>query len=133
MLRLPPFTYLQPRTLDEALRMKGAAGPDGMYVAGGTDLYPNMKRRHQEPTVVVSLAGVPELRSMTGRGGKGLGLAVGACATLTEVAHDSALRASYGAVAHAAEAVPAPARPLVVVVPDEPRAVTLARDLLGGS
>ncbi len=108
MLRLPPFSYLQPRTLDEALRMKADAGPDGMYVAGGTDLYPNMKRRHQEPAVVVSLAGVPELRSIAGRGGKGLGLAVGPCVTLTEVAQDSALRTSYSAVAHAAELVSTP-------------------------
>jgi len=48
MLRLPSFNYLQPKTLKEALAMKADAGPDGMFVAGGTDLYPNMKRRHQE-------------------------------------------------------------------------------------
>src|SRR5207249_4697462 len=61
MLRLPSFTYLQPRTLTEALAMKADAGPDEMYVAGGTDLYPNMKRRHQEPRTVISLMGIPEL------------------------------------------------------------------------
>jgi 4-hydroxybenzoyl-CoA reductase subunit beta len=33
-----------------------------MFVAGGTDLYPNMKRRHQEPKIVISLMGIPELR-----------------------------------------------------------------------
>src|SRR5256884_6899990 len=55
MLRLPSFTYRQPRTLAEAVSMKADAGPDGMYVAGGTDLYPNMKRRHQEPRTVISL------------------------------------------------------------------------------
>jgi 4-hydroxybenzoyl-CoA reductase subunit beta len=49
MLRLPFFTYRQPRTLKEALAMKRDAGPDGMFVAGGTDLYPNMKRRQQVP------------------------------------------------------------------------------------
>jgi len=42
MLRLPSFTYRQPRTLAEAVSMKADAGPDGMYVAGGTDLYPNI-------------------------------------------------------------------------------------------
>ena len=61
MLRLPSFTYRQPRTLAEAVSMKADAGPDGMYVAGGTDLYPNMNRRHQEPRTVISLMGVPEL------------------------------------------------------------------------
>src|SRR6266566_2657342 len=64
MLRLPAFTYLQPRTLQDALAMKADAGPDGMYVAGGTDLYPNMKRRHQEPRTVISLMGVSELRHL---------------------------------------------------------------------
>ena len=33
----------------EAVAAKADAPPDAMYVAGGTDLYPNMKRRHQEP------------------------------------------------------------------------------------
>ncbi len=65
MLRLPSFTYLQPRTLGEAVAMKVDAGPDGMFVAGGTDLYPNMKRRHQDPKVVVTLMGIPELRRVS--------------------------------------------------------------------
>ncbi len=66
MLRLPAFTYLQPKSLNEALAMKADAGPDGMFVAGGTDLYPNMKRRHQEPRTVISLMGIPELRRLDG-------------------------------------------------------------------
>ena len=56
MLRLPPFEYLRPSTIDEAIRMRADAGPEGEFVAGGTDLYPNMKRRQQTPTVVVDLA-----------------------------------------------------------------------------
>ena len=67
MLRLPSFRYLEPRSLSEALKMKGDAGPDGMFVAGGTDLYPNMKRRHQEPRTVISLMGIPELTATEGR------------------------------------------------------------------
>src|SRR3979490_2603252 len=66
MLRLPPFTYLQPKTLRAALAMKADAGPEGMYVAGGTDLYPNMKRRHQEPKTVISLMGIEEMRRLDG-------------------------------------------------------------------
>jgi 4-hydroxybenzoyl-CoA reductase subunit beta len=63
VLRLPSFRYLQPGSLAEAVKMKADAGPDGMYVAGGTDLYPNMKRRHQEPRTVISLMGLRELRA----------------------------------------------------------------------
>src|SRR5712664_456417 len=78
MLRLPSFVYLQPRTLAEALRMKQDSGPGAMYVAGGTDLYPNMKRRHQEPKTVISLMAIPELR----RAGDAV---IGAAVTLTEL------------------------------------------------
>jgi len=78
MLRLPFFSYLQPKSLAEALRMKSDAGPDGMYVAGGTDLYPNMKRRHQEPKTVISLMAIPELRRADNS-------VIGAAVTLTEL------------------------------------------------
>jgi 4-hydroxybenzoyl-CoA reductase subunit beta len=94
MLRLPSFQYLQPKTLAEALRMKGDAGPNGMFVAGGTDLYPNMKRRHQEPKTVISLMRVRDLREG----------ALGAGITLTEVARSNAPTA----VRHAASLVSTP-------------------------
>jgi 4-hydroxybenzoyl-CoA reductase subunit beta len=58
MMRLPPFTYLAPRALDEAARMLADHGPNAMAVAGGTDLYPNMKRRQFEPKVLVGLRGL---------------------------------------------------------------------------
>jgi len=110
MLRLPSFTYLQPTTLSEALAMKADAGPDGMYVAGGTDLYPNMKRRHQEPRTVISLMGIAELRRADRRiGGSADGLTLGACITLTDLSAHSTIRPSaYSALAHAAELVSTP-------------------------
>jgi len=101
MLRLPSFTYLAPKTLKDALAMKADAGPDGMYVAGGTDLYPNMKRRHQEPKVVITLMGIAELRRADGR-------TLGSSTTLTELSASPAVREAAPAVAHAAELVSTP-------------------------
>jgi 4-hydroxybenzoyl-CoA reductase subunit beta len=73
MLRLPPFRLLRPHTLDEALRLlveEGAAeGQPVRLVAGGTDLWPNMKRRHQQAATVVSLMGIPELAGVRNGGG----------------------------------------------------------------
>ncbi|HLZ46863.1 MAG TPA: FAD binding domain-containing protein [Gemmatimonadales bacterium] len=96
MLRLPAFRYLQPTALAEALRMKAGAGPDGMFVAGGTDLYPNMKRRHQEPKIVISLMAIPELRERSDN-------RIGACVTLSDLTADppfgpSALRTAAALV-----------------------------------
>jgi len=99
MLRLPMFRYLQPRTLAEALRMKSDAGPEGMFVAGGTDLYPNMKRRHQEPKTVISLMGIPELRTMERE-------KVGTCVTLSTLSNIPSFQ--HSAVATAARLVSTP-------------------------
>ena len=101
MLRLPAFSYLQPRTLSQALAMKTDAGPNGMFVAGGTDLYPNMKRRQQTPTTVVALGGIAELGGVTDR-------VLGPCATLTALSARPAIRQRYPAIAHAAELVSTP-------------------------
>ena len=99
MLRLPFFSYLQPKSLAEALRMKSDAGPDGMFVAGGTDLYPNMKRRHQEPKIVISLMGIPELRTMERE-------KVGTCVTLSTLSNIPSFQ--HSAVATAARLVSTP-------------------------
>src|SRR5712691_8386611 len=99
MLRLPSFRYLQPKTLAEALRMKADAGPDGMFVAGGTDLYPNMKLRHQEPKTVISLMGIPELQQMERWN-------VGTCVTLTALSNFPSFERS--AIATAARLVSTP-------------------------
>ena len=107
MLRLPEFGYLEPKSVRQALKMKRDAGPDGMYVAGGTDLYPNMKRRHQTPKVVISLAGIRALGRITGGTG-GSGLSVGAGVTLTELHKHKRLARRYTALARAAELVSTP-------------------------
>jgi 4-hydroxybenzoyl-CoA reductase subunit beta len=106
MLRLPSFRYLQPTNLNDAVRMKVDAGPHGMFVAGGTDLYPNMKRRHQEPKTVISLMGISELSTLGRMGGSADGLTVGACVTLTRLSHHPDLRRS--AIATAASLVSTP-------------------------
>jgi 4-hydroxybenzoyl-CoA reductase subunit beta len=107
MLRLPEFTYLEPKTVRQALRMKQDAGPDGMYVAGGTDLYPNMKRRHQEPRTVISLSGIRALTRITG-GKAGTEVSVGAGVTLTVLHTHERVRKGYPALARAAELVSTP-------------------------
>ena len=81
--------------------MHADAGPDAMYVAGGTDLYPNMKRRHQEPKVVVALGGLAELKTLAG-GNVGTGF------TLSELSNFPTFQRSYSAVTHAASLVSTP-------------------------
>jgi 4-hydroxybenzoyl-CoA reductase subunit beta len=106
MLRLPKFRYLQPESVAEAVLMMADAGPDAMFVAGGTDLYPNMKRRQQVPKVVIGLGHLKQLRDLRGKPAEGMVLGPGL--TLTEVTEDSRIQSDYPAVAKAAELISTP-------------------------
>ena len=116
MLRLPRFTFRPAKSLDEAaaiLTSEGAGeSPTRVRpVAGGTDLWPNMKRRHQTAEVVVGLGGIADLRAIRADGsgsGGGRELRLGATATLTEVAEHPAIRARYPALADAVESISSP-------------------------
>ena len=99
MLRLPTFRYLAPATLADALKWKVEAGPAGMYVAGGTDLYPNMKRRQQVPATVISLAAIRDLAVLSKT-------SIGAGNTLAALGQ--ALPPSLSVIATAANSVSTP-------------------------
>src|SRR5437879_11423264 len=106
MLRLPKFRYLQPNSIDDAIRMIADNGPDAMFVTGGTDLYPNMKRRQQTPKIVIGLAQLKELRRIKGKL-KGE-VVLGAGLTLSEVTDDRRIQHGYPAVAKATELISTP-------------------------
>ena len=104
MLRLPEFEYLAPRDLTEATGLLAEHGPQAMVVAGGTDLFPNMKRRQQEPPVVIGLRGVRALKAVEPVADGGLRL--GAMLTLDDLSER--LRERYPALATAAGLVSTP-------------------------
>lgn len=106
MLRLPPFRYLAPRTLDEAVQMLAQEGKGAMLVAGGTDLYPNMKRRQFAPSVLIGLRNLPELKFIAGTPEHGLCLGSGV--TLTTLSTHPLVREYYSALAVAAGLVSTP-------------------------
>ena len=74
MMRLPWFDHRTPRSVAEASKILAGEGPAAMLIAGGTDLVPNMKRRHQTPKVLVSLKGIEGLKKANGTLGSGLTL-----------------------------------------------------------
>jgi len=106
MIRLPPFTYLAPTTLAGAARLMAEHGREAMLVAGGTDLYPNMKRRQFEPKVLIGLRGLRELRGI--RGSAQAGFTIGAGTTLSAVAAHREIDRDFPALAAAAGLVSSP-------------------------
>ena len=111
MLRLPKFQFVAPPTLEEAIRLRTEHLATSMYVAGGTDVYPKMKRRQFQPEVVIALGRVVPNdvhgeRANIPTASQGLRIGVGA--TLTAVSASATVRASYTALAQAAALVSTP-------------------------
>jgi 4-hydroxybenzoyl-CoA reductase subunit beta len=106
MLRLPPFRYLAPNTIGQATNMLTQEGEQAMLVSGGTDLYPNMKRRQFTPQVLIGLRGIPALQHISGSPEQGM--RVGAGVTLTTLANHPVLLEHYAALASAAGSISTP-------------------------
>src|SRR2546429_91023 len=106
MMRLPKFSYRVPRTIAEAVKIVSDVGPQGQFVAGGTDLYPNMKRRQQTPKTVISVMRLPELNQVTGHGAQGL--VIGASVTLTDIIENEIIKRDYPVIASAARTISTP-------------------------
>jgi 4-hydroxybenzoyl-CoA reductase subunit beta len=106
MMRLPKFEYHTPQTIADAVKMIGDAGPNGQFVAGGTDLYPNMKRRQQTPRTVISVMRLNELTEISGDAHQGL--RIGASVTLSDVCDNPVINRDYPVVASAARTISTP-------------------------
>jgi 4-hydroxybenzoyl-CoA reductase subunit beta len=106
MMRLPKFDYRVPREIAEAVKIIAGSGPEGQFVAGGTDLYPNMKRRQQTPRTVISVMRVPELNQITGDGKSGI--RIGASVTLTDIVEHPIINRDYPVIAYAARTISTP-------------------------
>ena len=104
MLRLPELNILTPGTLNEALACLQQEG--ATLVAGGTDLYPNLKRRQVDFGVLVSLSKVASLRGISGDPASGM--VIGAMTTLMEIVEHPQIMTSYPALARAAYLVSTP-------------------------
>lgn len=105
MLRMAPFRHHRPSTVAEAIDLKGEHGDRAMYVAGGTDVVPNLKHRLFEPEHLIALKGLEELRGIRAEGDV---LRIGAAETLTEVARSPEVAERFPALASAAGHVAGP-------------------------
>jgi 4-hydroxybenzoyl-CoA reductase subunit beta len=103
MLRLPPFKLLRPRSAGEAATIAAELGPRAMFVAGGTDLFPKLKRRQFDIDALITLDFLPrEIRS------EETICTVGAGVTLAAASTGAPLTGGFAAYAEAAGLVSSP-------------------------
>ncbi len=72
-MKPPPFVYVAPTSLDEAVTALAEHGEDAKVLAGGQSLIPLMSLRLARPTALVDLNGVAELSSIAVNGMTSIG------------------------------------------------------------
>jgi len=103
MLTLPAFALHRPTTAAQAVQTQAETG--GRYVAGGTDLLPNLKHGLDAPEHLIAVDHLPELHGAAPHRG---GVLLGAGLSLHHLATDPAVRAHAAALAEAASQVAGP-------------------------
>jgi carbon-monoxide dehydrogenase medium subunit len=97
------FAYARPGTLAEALALLQDHGPDARVLAGGTDLIIRLRDGTVQPSVVVDLKRVAELRQgIREEDGR---VVISATTVMADVAADERVRRHFPALAEAAAVV----------------------------
>lgn len=104
-MRLPPFEYLEPANVEEALSMIDTHKEAVKIMAGGTDLINRMKLRLIEPAYVVNIG---KLKTMDSIDTGGTEVIIGANARLKEIAAIPLINNKFRAIAEAAFQVASP-------------------------
>ena len=92
------FDYVKPKALQEALSLLEQSGDDARLIAGGQTLLATLNMRLSEPTVLIDITDVAELKGISVVGD---GLRIGALVTHTEI-EDSDLVAKHAPLLKAA-------------------------------
>jgi len=72
-MKPPPFEYVAPTSLDEAVAALAEHGDDAKVLAGGQSLIPLLSLRLARPTALIDLNGVAELSSISVNGTASIG------------------------------------------------------------
>ena len=88
-MKLPPFAYAKPRSLDEALELLGNGTGETKAIAGGQSLIPSLSMRLSAPDLLVDITGLSELSEISLASGA---LRIGALATHAQVARSELVR-----------------------------------------
>jgi carbon-monoxide dehydrogenase medium subunit len=105
--RLPPFRYVFPQTIEQAIRFLVNHAGKTKPMAGGTDLIPSLKRREiSSPAYVLDLKGLGELKGIDYDPQRGL--CIGALATIRDIIRNSHIRKLFPSLVQAASCMASP-------------------------
>jgi carbon-monoxide dehydrogenase medium subunit/6-hydroxypseudooxynicotine dehydrogenase subunit alpha len=92
-MKPPPFDYMDPRSLDEAVGLLAEHGDEGKVLAGGQSLVPLLNFRLAQPSVIVDVNRVVELSYLRRSNGR---LRIGAMCRQTRLEQSPVAREGWG-------------------------------------
>jgi carbon-monoxide dehydrogenase medium subunit len=95
------FNYQRPASVADAVKALGGAS-DGKIVAGGMTLVPTLKQRLAQPSDLIDLGGIADLKGIKAEGD---GLTIGAMTKHVEVATSALVKSTIPALAALAELI----------------------------
>lgn len=101
----PAFDYHAPRSVSEAIGLLGNLGPDAKLLAGGHSLLPMMKLRFAQPSHLIDLNRIAELRGICEDGAD---VVIGAMTVENELIANPILRAKVPLLAEAPKLIADP-------------------------
>ena len=101
----PSFAYHAPRTTAEAINLLSTLGEDAKLLAGGHSLLPMMKLRFAEPSALIDINRIPELRGIAEESGV---IRIGAMTSESELIASSLLQQRIPLLPEAAQLIADP-------------------------
>ena len=105
-MKAPPFSYVRAATLTDAFQLWRDAGPDAKLLAGGQSLLATLAFRLSEPSTLIDISRVRELRGIAQAGAV---IRVGALTTHAELGRHELVRQHVPLLAEAAPLIAHPA------------------------
>jgi 4-hydroxybenzoyl-CoA reductase subunit beta len=102
---LNPFEYLKPRTVDEAVSHLGRLGKKAKILAGGTDLFIQMKKKRVSSRYIIDLMGIPELGQIEEENGE---VRIGAGVSLSSLERSVLIKERFRSLWEAAQVIATP-------------------------
>lgn len=99
------FSYVAPRTLDQAVAVLAEHDGRAKILAGGTDILVQLREGQRSAEVVVDVKKIPELKELRYRRGSGSGLWLGASVPCYQVYDHAEVVADYPALVDAARII----------------------------
>jgi 4-hydroxybenzoyl-CoA reductase subunit beta len=99
------FEYIRPHTVDEVLSHLGRLSKEAKILAGGTDLFIQIKKKRVSPRYLIDLMGIPELGQIEEKNGE---VRIGSGVTLASLERSTLIKGRFGSLWKAVQVIGSP-------------------------